>query len=155
MLLRHPSPSICPKSLLPRGEQLLKPSRKETFGQCLSLAPAISIPLGHIQSILVRRDKGPMYTRGEAKIIPLDPIATITLVTLTVPSLKVGLSPSYHLEGQLGAGFYSTCLTTPFEAFLSPGQSRPLRAVIFPPSWKRKILLAAEVQAQLALITFG
>lgn len=49
-----------------------------------------------------------MYTKGKAKIIPLDPIATITLVTLTVPSLKVGLSTSYDLEGQLGAGFYST-----------------------------------------------
>lgn len=53
-----------------------------------------------------QRQRSCVY-KGESKI-PLDPIATITLVTLTVSSLKVGLSPSYYLEGQLGAGFYST-----------------------------------------------
>lgn len=68
----QPPPSTCPKSLLPRGEQLLKTSRKELSGQCLSLAPPTSIFLGQIQSTLVPRDKRPMYTRGKAKIIPLD-----------------------------------------------------------------------------------
>lgn len=151
-----------PGIFAPQGTAAIKNQQKELSSQCLSLAPAISILPGQIQSTLVPKDKCPMDTRGKAKIKPLDTTRHGRLsdpqclhCCLTILTLKIGLLPSHHLEEQAEAGFHSACLTTPFNASHRPAPRRPLGATICPPSQKRKIFLAAEVQAQLALITFG
>lgn len=149
-ILAVPTPSTCPKSLLPRRKWLLKTSRKDLLSQRLSLAPAISVVLGQIQSPLVPSGKCLMSTKGKAKI-PLDtnhlsyPQNTLLPYCLNSKDRPVPLPPPQGTT----QGWLPLCL---------PDHTWTVQAcgtAISPPSWQRKIFLAAEVQAQLALITFG
>lgn len=144
-----------PQILAPQGRAAIENQQEGNF-QPVSVSGSghFYTPWTHSEYSSPQRQKSHVY-KGESKNNTTGPNHHNHL---SYPHCLISKGRSVtllHLQGQLGAGFYSTCLTTRFDAFLSPGWSRPLRAVIFPPSWKRKILLAAEVRAQLALITFG